>query len=110
MLIVTTTEIPGYRIDAVLGMVIGISARAVPGGIGANIGASLSNIGNVQAMVGYAFQFRIQALQALEQHAAQFGANAVIDVNFDPGRDESSEICCYGTAVRISPLTAQAAA
>jgi uncharacterized protein YbjQ (UPF0145 family) len=102
MLVVTTESVPGYRVSAVIGEVIGITARthnpfnegirALTGGLDPKMPQSL-------------VRWRQQAVEEMVEAARKRGANAVIGMRFD-NRELSAawaEICAYGTAVVVVP-------
>lgn len=103
MLIVTSNEIPGFKIDAVLGEVMGITVRSA--NIGANFIAGLRSIGGgeVHEYTQLVWESRQQVLQRMWDQAVERGANAVVACRFDTGEiaQQFSEVCCYGTAVVV---------
>ncbi len=106
MLIVTTNDIPGYRVEAVLGEVMGMTVRAA--NIGANFVASFRAIGGgeVNEYTQLVYDSRQQVMQRMWEQATQRGANAIIGCRFDTGEiaAQFSEVCCYGTAVVVVPI------
>jgi uncharacterized protein YbjQ (UPF0145 family) len=120
MLVVTTDSVPGYHVRQVLGEVIGVTGRTrnpfqervrmLDGG---------GNPKVVQVLTRY----RLDAVQAMIEHARRLGANAIVGMRFDTRyvTEMWSEICAYGTAVFVVevsdpradqdplPLTADAA-
>lgn len=84
MLIVTTNDIPGYRVEAVLGEVMGMTVRAA--NIGANFVASFRAIGGeVNEYTKLVYDSRQQVMQRMWEQATQRGANAIIGCRFDTG-------------------------
>ena len=119
MLIVTSNDIPGYRVDAVLGEVMGMTVRSA--NIGANLVAGLRSLGGgeVTEYTKLVYDSRQQVMERMWADAIARGANAVIAMRFDTGdiAQSFSEVCAYGTAVVVSPIpdgqpgaTAQSAA
>jgi uncharacterized protein YbjQ (UPF0145 family) len=106
MLIVTSNDIPGYRIEAVLGEVMGMTVRAA--NIGANIVASFRSIGGgeVDEYTKLVYDSRQQVMQRMWQDATSRGANAIVAMRFDTGdiAQAFSEVCAYGTAVVVEPI------
>jgi uncharacterized protein YbjQ (UPF0145 family) len=107
VLVVTTENLPGYQIRAVLGEVLGVTActrnpyvagfRTLDGGQGAQM---------AQVLV----QSRASAVSQMVNAARRRGATAVIGMRFD-NRDITGnwvELCAYGTAVVALPVTEQA--
>lgn len=106
MLIVTTNEIPGYQIEAVLGEVMGLTVRSA--NIGANLVASLRSLGGgeINEYSQLVYESRAQVMDRMWQQAVQRGANAVVCMRFDTGdiAQSFSEVCAYGTAVVVHPI------
>ena len=108
MLIVTTEQVPGYQIESVLGVCLGTGVRSrnavgnILGGVAAIFGGKQ---GGATAMVN---QTRDDALNALAEHAASLGANAVVGMRFDSGEFDSGQgqvmemVTAYGTAVVLA--------
>lgn len=106
MLIVTSNDIPGYRIEAVLGEVMGMTVRSA--NIGANIVAGFRSIGGgeVNEYTKLVYESRQQVMQRMWQDAVARGANAIVAMRFDTGdiAQAFSEVCAYGTAVIAEPI------
>lgn len=105
MLASTTFDIPGYEITEHKGMVRGIIVRSPT--ISQGIIGGLKNIigGKIGAYTTMCEQTRGQAYEAMEQHAAELGANAVVGIRYDASsvepRGGAVEVLCYGTAVVV---------
>ena len=99
-------ELPGYAIDEVLGEVFGITVRSR--NVGSQIGASLKSMvgGELKGMTKLLVEGRAHAQERLEEEAAAKGANAIIAFRFDSSELGTTwtEICAYGTAVRVTKL------
>jgi uncharacterized protein YbjQ (UPF0145 family) len=108
MLIVTTNEIPGYRISQVHGDVFGLTVRARH--YFSNMGAQFRTIvgGEVTEYTRLLIDSRNQARERMWREARMRGANAVVGMRFDCNEigDIMSEIVAYGTAVTIEPAVA----
>lgn len=106
MIVVTTNEVPGYRIDAVLGEVMGLTVRSA--NIGQNFVAGFRAIGGgeVKEYTQLVYASREEVMARMVQQAQQRGANAVIGMRFDTGdiAQAFSEVCAYGTAVVVAPI------
>ncbi|MCL3780288.1 YbjQ family protein [Prolixibacteraceae bacterium JC049] len=104
MLLSTTENIPGRKIEEILGIARGSTVRAR--NIGRDIFAGLKNIvgGEIEEYTKLQAHAREQALQRLQQDAAQMGADAVINIRFTTSMimQGASEILAYGTAVKLS--------
>jgi uncharacterized protein YbjQ (UPF0145 family) len=103
MLITTMNDVPGYAVEEVYGEVFGLTVRSR--NIGSQIGAGLKSIlgGELQGMTKMLAQGREEAIQRLKDEAETKGANAIIAMRFDTSELGSTwtEICAYGTAVRV---------
>lgn len=96
----------GFRIDETLGVVRGIivRSRSVFGTIGAGLQTLVG--GNITLMTDLCERARGDAFAQMIAHAEQLGANAVICVRYDATEimNGVTEVLCYGTAVRVSPV------
>ena len=105
MIITTTPHVEGREVSEYMGIVFG----EVIAGINfmKDLGAGLRNIfgGRSQGYEEELLNARTQALQEMEQRAAQMGAAAVIGVKMDYevlGADNGMlMVTCSGTAVRL---------
>ena len=106
MIVVTTNEIPGYRVEAVMGEVMGLTVRSA--NIGQNFVASFRSIGGgeVTEYTKLVYESRQEVMNRMTTEAQRRGANAVIGMRFDTGdiAQAFSEVCAYGTAVYVVPL------
>src|SRR3954469_641381 len=106
MLISTMNDLPGYSIDEVMGEVFGLTVRSR--NVGSQIGASLKSVvgGELKGLTKMLAEGRAHAQERLEEEAAAKGANAVIAFRFDTSELGTTwtEICAYGTAVRVSKI------
>jgi len=103
MLISTMNDIPGYQVEEVFGEVFGLTVRAR--NIGSQIGAGLKSLigGELGGMTKMLAQGRQEAIERLVAEAESKGANAIIAMRFDTSELGTTwtEICAYGTAVRV---------
>jgi len=103
MLISTTNELAGYEISEVLGEVMGLTVRSR--NIGSQIGAGLKSIlgGELKGMTKALIDSREQVMQRMIDEAEAKGGNAIIAMRFDTSEmgPQWTEICAYGTAVRV---------
>ena len=106
MIITTMNDLPGYTIDEVLGEVFGLTVRAR--NIGSQFGAGLKSLvgGELKGMTKMLSEGRMHAQERLVEEAEGRGANAVIAFRFDTSELGTTwtEICAYGTAVRVRKL------
>jgi uncharacterized protein YbjQ (UPF0145 family) len=106
MIISTMNDLPGYRIEEVMGEVFGLTVRSR--NVGSQIGASLKSLvgGELKGMTKMLAEGRRHAQERLVEEAEAKGANAVIAFRFDTSELGTTwtEICAYGTAVRATQL------
>jgi uncharacterized protein YbjQ (UPF0145 family) len=107
MLVVTANDIPGYEIRAVLGEVFGVTVRARNVGAGLTAGFRSIGGGEIPEMTQLLLQSRNEAMGRMIYQAQQRQANAIIAFRFDNGEIAGrwTEICAYGTAVWVQPVT-----
>jgi uncharacterized protein YbjQ (UPF0145 family) len=74
--------------------------------IGSQIGAGLKSIfgGELKGMTKALADSRTEVIQRMTEEAEAKGANAVVAMRFDTSEmgDTWTEICAYGTAVKIA--------
>jgi len=103
MIVVTTNDLPGYRVVKHLGMVRGLTvrSRSIVGNIGAAIQIFFG--GNITLYTKLAEQARQEAYEALIAHAESMGANAVLAMRYDANEIASAvtEVLAYGSAVVV---------
>lgn len=101
MLVVTTENVPGHRVRAVLGQCFGVVVRSR--GLGGNIMAGLRSLigGEIKEYTQMLEDARRQALDRMVANATAMGANAIVMMRFDSSDigGTMSEIVAYGTAV-----------
>ena len=103
MIVTTMNDIPGYTVDEVFGEVMGLTVRSR--NIGSQIGAGLKSIvgGELKGMTTALIDSREQVMERMVEEAEAKGANAIIAMRFDTSDmgGNWTEICAYGTAVRV---------
>ena len=105
-LITTSTGLEGYKIVKHLGVVRGITVRSrsalgnIAGGFQSLFGGRLS------IYVELCENSREEAFQYMMQHAAQRGANAIINMRYDANEvmNGVTEVLAYGTAVVVEKI------
>ncbi|SEM44751.1 Uncharacterized conserved protein YbjQ, UPF0145 family [Streptacidiphilus jiangxiensis] len=106
VLVVTTNDVPGYRVDKIIGEVFGLTVRSR--NIGSQIGAGLKSLagGELRGLTKTLVESRNQAMDRLVEQARARGANAILMMRFDvsDAAGMGSEVCAYGTAAVISPI------
>ncbi len=107
MLVVTTNDLPGYRVVRNLGMVKGLTvrSRSVVGNLGAAIQIFFG--GNITVYTKLAEQTRQEAFDLLVKNAQSMGANAVLAMRYDANEIAAAvtEVLAYGTAVVVEPVS-----
>jgi uncharacterized protein YbjQ (UPF0145 family) len=103
MLIATTNEIAGHDIEEVFGEVFGLTVRSR--NAFSQFGAGLKSIvgGELKGMTKALVDSRQQVIDRMVEEAEARGANAIVGMRFDTSEmgDTWTEICAYGTAVRV---------
>jgi len=103
MIVTTMNDIPGYEVDEVFGEVMGLTVRSR--NVGSQIGAGLKSLlgGELKGMTKALVASREQVRQRMIEEAEAHGANAIIAMRFDTSEmgGNWTEICAYGTAVRV---------
>ncbi|MFF3612781.1 YbjQ family protein [Streptomyces sp. NPDC002580] len=101
VLVVTTNDVPGHRVEEVIGEVFGLTVRSRH--LGSQIGAGLKSMigGELKGLTKTLVETRNQAMQRLVDQARARGANGVLMFRFDVSEaaDVGTEVCAYGTAV-----------
>ena len=107
LLISTMNDVPGWRVERVLGEVTGLTVRSR--NVGAQIGAGFKSLvgGELKGLTKQLQQTRDEALQRLIEAATARGANAVLAMRFDSNEvgNGYQEIVAYGTAVVVVAAT-----
>jgi uncharacterized protein YbjQ (UPF0145 family) len=105
MIVVTTENLAGYRVDRVLGQVFGVVVRSR--GLGGNIMAGLRSLigGEIPEYTAMLEEARRHATDRMVRNATAMGANAIIMMRFDSSElgQTMSEIVAYGTAAIVTP-------
>ena len=103
MIVTTMNDLPGYEVEEVYGEVMGLTVRSR--NIGSQFGAGLKSIfgGELKGMTKALIDSRQQVMERMIEEAEGKGANAIIAMRFDTSEmgGQWTEICAYGTAVRV---------
>ncbi|HHV20204.1 MAG TPA: YbjQ family protein [Propionibacterium sp.] len=106
MLIVTTNGIPGYRIEAVLGQVMGMTVRSA--NLGSNIAAGFRSLGGGEhpELTNVVYESRNEVMNRMWSECLRRGGNAVVGMLFDTSDlgKNFTEVCAFGTAVVVTPI------
>jgi len=101
MIVVTTNDLPGYRIIETLGLVRGLTVRSR--NLVGNIGASIQILfgGNITVYTRLAEQARQHGFDLMIAEAEARGANAILAMRYDANEIAAAvtEVLAYGTAV-----------
>ncbi|MFF8268575.1 YbjQ family protein [Streptomyces sp. NPDC016562] len=107
VLVVTTNDVPGHRVEQVIGEVFGLTVRSRH--LGSQIGAGLKSMvgGELRGLTKTLVETRNQAMDRLIDQAKARGANAVLMMRFDvtEAAGVGTEVCAYGTAVVLVPAS-----
>jgi len=102
-MITTSIELSGYRVVKNMGVVRGITVRSRS--LFGNIAGGLQTLfgGTISIYVELCEKTRQEAFQLMVEHAADRGANAVINMRYDANEVMSgvNEVLAYGTAVLV---------
>jgi uncharacterized protein YbjQ (UPF0145 family) len=102
-MITTSVELDGYRIVRNLGVVRGITVRSRS--VLGNFAGGLQTLfgGQISIYIDLCEKTREEAFQYMMQHAAERGANAVINMRYDANEvmNGVTEVLAYGTAVEV---------
>jgi uncharacterized protein YbjQ (UPF0145 family) len=104
MLITTMNDVPGYEITDVYGEVFGLTVRSR--NAFSQFGAGFKSMlgGELKGMTKALVDSRREVTTRMVEEAEAKGANAIVAMRFDTSEmgDTWTEICAYGTAVRIN--------
>lgn len=105
-LITTSNILEGYRITSHLGLVRGITVRSRS--LLGNIAGGFQTLfgGKISIYVELCEKTREEAYQLMLQHAAERGANAIINMRYDANEvmNGVTEVLAYGTAVVVEKI------
>ena len=106
MLISTMNDVPGYEVTEVLGEVFGLTVRSR--NIGSQFGAAIKSLfgGELKGMTKNLITSREEVIARMVEECEAKGGDAVLAMRFDTSEMAGNwtEICAYGTAVKISKL------
>jgi uncharacterized protein YbjQ (UPF0145 family) len=104
-IVVSTENVPGREVEAVLGLAQGSTVRAK--NFGKDFLAGFKNLvgGEVSEYTEMLNEARKIATDRMVQHAASLGANAVVNARYTTSSvaQGMAEILAYGTAVKLKP-------
>ena len=97
---------PGYRIEKVLGPVLGVAARSRSPYMEGLKSLADGHAIDAEHRRELLANCRVEAIRHMLDRASGAGANAVVAMRFDHRAvtDVWNEVCAYGTAVWVVPL------
>lgn len=101
----TMNDIPGYKINQVLGTVYGLTVRSR--NLGAGIGGVMRSLagGEIRIFTKMLYTARNEAVERMVGECMSRGGNALVAVRFDiVDMGGLSQICAYGTACIIEKV------
>lgn len=105
-LITTSNTLEGFRVTSHLGLVRGITVRSRS--LFGNIAGGFQTLfgGKISIYVELCEKTREEAYQLMIQHAAERGANAIINMRYDANEvmNGVTEVLAYGTAVVVEKI------
>ena len=105
-MVTTAFVLDGFRIKKNLGVVRGITVRSRS--LLGTLGGALHTIvgGNITLFTQLCEKARTEAFDLMLEHAASFGANAIIGMRYDANdvMNGVTEVLAYGTAVVVEPV------
>jgi uncharacterized protein YbjQ (UPF0145 family) len=105
-MITTSTILEGHRVLRNLGVVRGITVRSRS--LLGNLAGGLQTLlgGQISVYVDLCEKTREEAFQYMMQHAAERGANAILNMRYDANEvmNGVTEVLAYGTAVVVEKL------
>ena len=106
MLISTMNDLPGSEVTEVLGEVFGLTVRSR--NVGSQIGAGFKALagGELKGMTKNLIASRQEVTERMVQEAEAKGADVILAMRFDTSEmgGNWTEICAYGTAVKVRKL------
>ena len=103
VLVSTMNDVPGFRVDQVIGEVFGLTVRAR--NVASTFGSAMKSLkgGELRGQTKMLVDSRLEAMNRLTDEARSRGGNAVIAMRFETSvGDLGTEICAYGTACVVS--------
>lgn len=105
MIVTTSCQLDGFKVVETLGPVFGLTVRSR--NFGSQLGASLKSLagGELKGMTKNLEASRLEVLQRMMSEAEVLGADAIVAMRYDTSEmgQTWTEICVYGTAVKLAP-------
>jgi uncharacterized protein YbjQ (UPF0145 family) len=104
--VVTTENVPGYKVLDTYGEVFGLTVRSR--NFISDFGSGVKSLlgGELKGLTKALSSSRAEAVTRMVEQAKSLGANGVVMMRFDvsDARDMGTEVCAYGTAVSVRKL------
>lgn len=106
MIVSTMNDLPGHEVTEVLGDVFGVTVFVRAAGSSIEAGLKTFFGGEPHGVTKELHDSRIAARERLVTAARELGADAVLAMRYETSelRDTGTEICAYGTAVKVRRL------
>jgi uncharacterized protein YbjQ (UPF0145 family) len=105
VMVSTMNDLPGFRVDRVLGECFGLTVRSR--NVASSFGSAMKSLkgGELRGQTRMLVDSRMEAMRRLTDEAVTLGGNAVLAMRFETSPGElGTEICAYGTACVVSPI------
>jgi uncharacterized protein YbjQ (UPF0145 family) len=106
MMISTMNDLPGYEVTEVMGEVFGLTVRSR--NAFSQLGSGLKSMfgGELKGMTQALTDSRNQVIERMVEEAQTKGGDAILAMRFDTSEmgPNWTEICAYGTAVKIRKI------
>jgi uncharacterized protein YbjQ (UPF0145 family) len=106
MIISTMNDLPGYEVTEVLGEVFGLTVRSR--NAASQVGSQLRSVfgGELKGMTQALVDSRHQVVERMVEEATAKGGDAILAMRFDTSEMGATwtEICAYGTAVKVRKI------
>ncbi|KAF9894859.1 hypothetical protein FE257_004480 [Aspergillus nanangensis] len=105
VIVVTTNDLPGYKIKKVLGTIYGLTVRTR--NWGTDLAATMRSIagGELRPFTSLMYTSRNEAAERLIGECMGRGGNAIIATRFDVSSfGACSQVCAYGTACLVERI------
>jgi uncharacterized protein YbjQ (UPF0145 family) len=108
LIVTTANEIPGSNVARFLGVARGVVVRAASLGKGIIGDLAKGLPGEVEIFTEVCSEARQDAFERMVEQAQELGADAVIGMRYDSSNicDGVTEVCAYGTAVKLASPSA----
>lgn len=105
IIVVTTNDLPGYRVVEVYGEVFGLTTRSR--NMFSSAGQNLKTIvgGEIVGYTKLQHETREKAIERMKEEAREKGGNAILTMRFDSSTFANVDsVAAYGTAVKVEKI------